>query len=136
MCVCVRTSEKKIRAKLLINASIYNQASMVSTLNVHIRFKITLFISVQISIIQCHHHTQVAVLPPAENPSPCASPHSSISPLSRFSTPSLLQRSKLKAHACPKINLDEGIKLKAKPQEFYYVLMLEPLTWIILVKYE
>lgn len=53
-----------------------------------------------------------------------------------FPTPSPQQKSKLKAQACPKINLNGGIKLKAKPQEFYYVLMFEPLTWIVLLKYE
>lgn len=50
--------------------------------------------------------------------------------------PSPLWRRQLKAHACPKINLDEGLKLKAEPQEFYYVLMFELLTWIVLLNYE
>lgn len=47
-----------------------------------------------------------------------------------------LWRNKLKAQAYPKINLNGGIKLKAKPREFYYVLMFELLTWIVLLKYE
>lgn len=81
-------------------------------------------------------HSERAVPPPAEDPSP-KSKHSFLH-LSSVSLPNPLplRRSKLKAHACPKINLDEGIKLKAKPQEFYYVLMFEPLTWILLLKYE
>lgn len=56
--------------------------------------------------------------------------------LSYYPNPSSLQRSKLKAHVGRKINLEEEIKLIAKPQEFYYVLMFEPLTWIVLLKYE
>lgn len=105
------------------------------------------FYSLSGFFIQYHSCTNTctaaaAPIPPAGDLSPSAdSSVSSISTTHPTRTavpppPPPLRRNKLKAQACPKINLNGGIKLKAKPREFYYVLMFELLTWIVLLKYE
>lgn len=77
--------------------------------------------------ILLHHscrNTCIAAPPPAPASSRLTPP----------SPPPPLRRRTLNAQECPKIYLNRGIKLRAKPLEFYFVLMFEPLTWIVLLK--
>lgn len=122
----------------ILITSAYLQASLDSiVVIVYDNDSTVVFLDVYIGLHFFTTNTCMAVLPPA---SPLAFLHLSLlsfhlSSIS-FPTPTPQWKSKLKAQACPKINLNGGIKLKAKPREFYYVLMFEPLTWIVLLKYE